>query len=196
MNCESFHLGLVSYWLADLYLVPLVFFLLFVSSLGGEGELVLTVRQNHGTEIIGKLMRSGGCWEEIERCGFPDACWSSTTPPLFTCSPTFSQRIISGWGFCFVFLCTSSPKCHPSFIPLYLYATRGARARTGLSYFSTETWVLINWHVKSCLFNQKSFPSFVIRHPSALFSVKQIFHTATWTIIADMRNLKIFSLLS
>lgn len=100
MNCESFHLGLVSYWLADLYLVPLVFFLLFVSSLGGEGELVLTVRQNHGTEIIGKLMRSGGCWEEIERCGFPDACWSSTTPPLFTCSPRFSQRIISGWGSC------------------------------------------------------------------------------------------------
>lgn len=49
-------------------------------------ELVLTVWQNLGTEIIRQLMRSCGCWEEIERCGFPDACWSGTTPPLFTCS--------------------------------------------------------------------------------------------------------------
>lgn len=58
--------------------IPAVPFILFVSILGGEGvgDLFWQSGKNHGAEIIWKLMRSCGCWEEIGRCGFPDACWS------------------------------------------------------------------------------------------------------------------------
>lgn len=80
--------------------------------MSGRGELVLTVGgENHGTQIIRKLMRSGVWWEEIEGCGFPEACSSGTAPHLFTCSLRSPSAIILE---CFLsFLCTAQ-----SHIPL------------------------------------------------------------------------------